>query len=118
LADDLPIYQHVEAFERALNLYRGQQFEQAAELVSACSHSHQYTIMRAAWFAATPVWQKDSDRLSVMFVHCAQFGEVDRATGGDAPSKLFLARCAEYQKSPPLGVDGRAWDGVYRPTTK
>jgi hypothetical protein len=46
LADDLPIDQHVEAFERALNLYRGQQFEQAAELVSACCHIHQYTIMQ------------------------------------------------------------------------
>ena len=36
LSDDRAIYQHMETFQRALNLYRGQRFEEAAELVSGC----------------------------------------------------------------------------------
>lgn len=34
LFDDRPIYEHVETFQQALNLYRGEDFEKAAELVS------------------------------------------------------------------------------------
>ena len=51
MSDNRPIYDHVETFERALNLYRGENFEQAAALVSDKAAISLYIyLLFVAWF--------------------------------------------------------------------
>ena len=41
------------------------------------------------------------------------FASIHKAAG-DAPSEMYVRRCAEYLADPPP----RDWDGVYRPKSK
>ena len=53
LSNDRAIYHHVDTFERALNLYRDERFEEAAELVSSCLF-FSLLCAKAAWLSAKP----------------------------------------------------------------
>jgi adenylate cyclase len=44
----------------------------------------------------------------------ARFREADRLRGGDAPSRVYLARCEAMGRAPP----GPEWDGVFEMKTK
>ncbi|HET9552157.1 MAG TPA: adenylate/guanylate cyclase domain-containing protein, partial [Anaeromyxobacteraceae bacterium] len=44
----------------------------------------------------------------------ARFQEADRLRGGDAPSRVYLARCEAMRRAPP----GPGWDGVFEMKTK